>query len=55
MSEEDQNTLAAMVDTGGSFVRALAVAGTHADAENLQKIKDTWPEYWEKYRKLGNK
>lgn len=52
MTEEDQTVLSNMVDYGGSFVRALAVAATHADAENLQKIKDTWPEYWQKYKDM---
>lgn len=50
MTEEDQTVLENMTAYGGSFVRALAMAAIAADADNLQKIKDTWPEYWEKYK-----
>jgi hypothetical protein len=34
---------------GGAFARALAHAAAAADAENLAKIKATWPELWERY------
>lgn len=53
MSEQDYWTLEAMEKYGGSFVRALGMAGFHADAINLQKIKDTWPEYWSDYEEKG--
>lgn len=49
MRDEDLNVIEAMEKYGGSFVRALASAARHADPENLQKIKDTWPDYWAKY------
>ena len=34
---------------GGSFAKALGEAAILADSKNLQKIKDTWPELWQKY------
>jgi hypothetical protein len=39
-----------MERTGGGFVRALAVAASKADPENLRRIKAAWPEYWNEYR-----
>ncbi len=38
---------------GGGFVRKLGKALDHADSENKAKIKETWPEYWRKYLKMG--
>lgn len=38
---------------GGSFVKELAKLAQRADSRNLQKIKDTWPEYWEEYEEKG--
>jgi len=45
----DQDVLLAMIKEGGSFVRSLGEAGIAADAENLKRIKRTWPEYWREY------
>ena len=53
MSKEDLRTIDKMLEYGGSFVRALAEAARHADAVNLQKIKDTWPEYWQQYTDMA--
>ena len=55
MNDQDYRTVQAMEQFGGSFVKALATACFHADAVNLKKIKDTWPEYWEQYEKTANK
>lgn len=44
-------TMQAMERYGGGFVKTLA-AIARADAENLAKIKATWPEYWAKYEQL---
>lgn len=52
MSDEDHATIDKMLEYGGSFVKALALAANMADDENLQKIKDTWPEYWQKYTEM---
>lgn len=38
---------------GGSFVKALGEALSHADLFNLKKIKDTWPEYWKEFLETG--
>jgi hypothetical protein len=34
---------------GGSFVKTLAKLCDLADSDNLQRIKDAWPEYWSEY------
>lgn len=39
----------AMQTYGGSFVKSLGVALLHADRENTRRVKQTWPEYWQKY------
>ena len=40
---------------GGSFVKTLAMMIYAADDINVQKIKDTWPEYWNLYLESANK
>lgn len=45
----DRDVADAMVRFGGGFVTALGHAFRHADLENQRKIKETWPEYWERY------
>ncbi len=52
MNEEDNKIVEAMEKYGGSFVKALAEAARHADPINLQKIKDTWSNYWNDYKKM---
>ncbi len=51
MDLEDEKYLVstAMIKHGGSFVKSLGEALTHADKSNTLKIKSTWPEYWQKY------
>ncbi len=49
MNDLDLDVIEAMEKYGGSFVQALAVAASRADADNLAKIKATWPEYWKQY------
>lgn len=53
MNENDIATIDAMEARGGSFVKALGAAARHADRFNLQKIKETWPEYWKQYSPHG--
>lgn len=55
ISNGDQNywTVKAMKQYGGGFVKALAEAASHADAINLQKIRQAFPEYWKEYSKMG--
>lgn len=55
MSDYDADwwTEEAMMKYGGSFAKLLGEAARHADAENLRRIKTGWPEYWERYSRLG--
>ena len=50
----DYDIIKAMIRYGGSFVSGLGRAAQCADEENLQRIKETWPEYWEQYSKLAS-
>jgi len=38
---------------GGNFVKALGAALRHADLFNTRKIRETWPAYWQQYKKWG--
>lgn len=53
MTDKDIWTLKAMTKYGGGFVHALAQAAYQADSNNLQRIKDAWPEYWKEYEEMG--
>jgi hypothetical protein len=55
MDDQDLLTVEAMTRYGGSFVKALAELANRADSINLQKIKETWPEYWKEYEKMAEK
>lgn len=56
ISEEEKDTvLRGMSRYGGGFVQALAEALRRADSNNTQKIKETWPEYWQQYLDFGKK
>lgn len=46
--------VAATEERGGSFVRALGKAARLADGENLKRIKQTWPDYWQKCTEESN-
>lgn len=52
-NERDHWTATAMEKYGGSFVEALSDLVRRADANNLAKIKATWPEYWKQYEEMG--
>lgn len=54
LDNRDYWTVRAMEKFGGSFVKALASAAERADHENLEKIKDAWPEYWTDYEVMGS-
>jgi len=47
--DADINTIAAMTQYGGSFVKQLAELCYHADADHLRRIKEAFPEYWDRY------
>lgn len=53
MTKEDKQTLRAMIVYGGNFVRHLAVAALHADANNLVRIKAAFPELWARYEEFA--
>jgi hypothetical protein len=50
----DSTVIKAMRQWGGGFVSALAEAATRADSDNLRRIKEAWPEYWQKYSDMAN-
>mgnify|MGYP001558846605 CR=1 FL=1 len=45
----DDQITEAMIDVGGSFVRALGTLWRVADPENQRRLKAAFPEYWAKY------
>jgi hypothetical protein len=49
VTTEDVATIAAMKRYGGSFVRALGEAASHADPDNLRRLKEAFPTYWKDY------
>ncbi len=53
MKTHDREVLNAMRKFGGSFAAALAEAAMRADDNNLQRIKDAFPEMWERYSQFG--
>lgn len=53
MNEQDYETFMAMEAFGGGFVSALGSLAFKADATNLLRIKETWPEYYAEYKKLA--
>jgi hypothetical protein len=54
LTEKDYDTLDAMEQHGGSFVKALANLARHADSNNIILVKTTWWEYWAKYEKMAH-
>lgn len=53
MNDRDHWTCDAMRKYGGSFVKLLGELAERSDAENLKKIKATWPGYWADYEQKG--
>ena len=53
MNEQDYETVEKMEKFGGSFVQQLAELARRADPVNLQKIKDTWADYWKQYEEMA--
>lgn len=49
----DVDVIRAMRIYGGSFVQALGLAALYADTTNLQLIKSTWPQYWNRYAEMA--
>ena len=53
LTDKDYDTLDAMEQYGGSFVKALANLARHADSKNIVIVKETWSEYWESYEQMA--
>lgn len=53
MNDEEFKIIEAMETYGGSFVKSLSQCFRHADPINFKKLKDAFPEYWEKYKKMA--
>lgn len=51
--DKDRETVAAMAKYGGSFVKQLAVCINLADNFNYERLKNAFPEYFEKYQKMA--
>lgn len=47
--DADVNTIAAMAEFGGGFVKQLAELCYLADYNNLVRLKAAFPEYWDRY------
>lgn len=50
--DADLNTIAAMQQWGGHFVKQLAELALRADYHNLQRLKAAWPEHWQRYEQM---
>lgn len=55
MESKDLKVVENMEKYGGSFVKALAVCFHKADHINFIKLKVTFSEYWDEYKKFGKK
>lgn len=49
LHEQAGKVSTAMQSYGGSFMQKLGETLRKADYRNTQKIKETWPDAWEKY------
>ena len=49
MTTQDSRIIEAMSKYGGSFAIAIANAAKVADSDNYNKLKQAFPELWEKY------
>lgn len=52
---KDERVVQAMETYGGSFVKALAKCLHHADVINYEKLRTTFPDYFNQYRLMANK
>lgn len=53
VEEASERVISAMHMYGGSFVKSLSDCFRHADVQNFQKLKDTFPEYWKQYDEMS--
>lgn len=49
MTTQDLRIIEAMSQYGGSFAKAIANAAKFADNDNYNKLKQAFPELWERY------
>lgn len=49
----DYEIVDAMIQFGGGFVQALGRLFYLADAQNQDRLKKAFPEYWAKYKDLA--
>ena len=49
MTTQDLRIIDAMSKYGGSFAKAIANAAKFADEHNYNKLKQAFPELWERY------
>jgi len=47
------HVLTAMQYHGGAFVKALADAWFHADADNRARLRAAFPDIWDRYAELA--
>lgn len=50
---EKYHVYTAMINYGGSFVKALGNALAHADSFNAARIKQAFPDYWQEYLNIA--
>lgn len=53
MTDQDLKVIQTMMRFGGSFVSNLGKAALCADADNLRRIKEAFPEYWKQYTEMA--
>ena len=53
MNESELNTVDAMRQYGGSFVKNLAECFRTADRINFVRLQNTFPEYWNQYADMA--
>lgn len=51
MNEKEFEVVDRMAKEGGSFVKALAECFYRADRRNIDRLKETFKDYWEEYSK----
>lgn len=49
----DRDVARTMIEYGGSFVAKLGAAALAADASNMKKLRDAFPDYWANYARMA--
>lgn len=53
MKITDHEVIETMRIYGGGFASALAVAASHADDDNLVRLKRAFPDYWKVFEAMA--